>query len=300
MQLAALQRGREPGGVVGLHRGGERAIGGVGHARGIELPAGHRRAHGPLEHARGTAHRVVPVDVAVHLVLGEEERFEGRDALLVDTHGPMPCAIGHQAERGQQPIDVDGAVGDATLPRVPREVIDLVEIERAGNEPAQRRDVITLDDPRDLRDEAVAADATQEHAEFPFAEAPHAERFVGREAGLLERMREGIVSDVVEQRRQADREPLLLGDSREVAALFERGERAARQVIGAERVLEARVRRAGVDQEGVTELADVPQPLHRRSIHGSGSGWLEADVVPERVADDFELGHWSPVVSRRS
>jgi hypothetical protein len=59
-------------------------------------------------------------------------------------------------------------------------------------------------------------------------------------------------------------------------------------VVGAERVLEARVRGPGVDEKGVTELADVAETLDCRGVEDRERLRLEADVVPERVADYFK------------
>ena len=53
-------------------------------------------------------------------------------------------------------------------------------------------------------------------------------------------------------------------------------------------MLEPRMRRTGVDEEGVPELPHVPQALKRRRIDYGESLRLEADVVPERVANDLE------------
>src|SRR5438067_10139087 len=84
------------------------------------------------------------------------------------------------------------------------------------------------------------------------------------------------MADVVQQRGELDVQ--LVGD-------------APREVVGAERVFESRVGCARIDQKSVTELADVAESLHRRRVDESESLGLEADVVPERVADDLELVH---------
>ncbi len=51
-------------------------------------------AHGPLEHAGRRTHGVVPVDVAVHLVLGEEQRLERADALFLDADSRSASPVG--------------------------------------------------------------------------------------------------------------------------------------------------------------------------------------------------------------
>src|SRR5207244_13412157 len=44
-----------------------------------------------------------------------------------------------------------------------------------------------------------------------------------------------------------------------------------------------------VNEKCVTELPDVPQTLERRRVDDRERLRLEADVVPERVANDLEL-----------
>jgi len=62
-------------------------------------------------------------------------------------------------------------------------------------------------------------------------------------------------------------------------------------MVRAERVLEAAVRGAGIDEERVPQLAYVAQPLDGGGVdHGKRFG-IEPDVIPERVADDLEPGH---------
>ena len=70
------------------------------------------------------------------------------------------------------------------------------------------------------------------------------------------------------------------------------------EVVRAERVLEPGVGGAGIDEEGVTELPDVAEALERRRVQGLERRRVEPDVVPERVADDLELGGLPP--SRRA
>src|SRR3989442_1204545 len=103
-------------------------------------------------------------------------------------------------------------------------------------------------------------------------------------------MGEGIVPDVVQQRGQLQAHAVR-GIEPEVARGFELRQRAAREVVRAERVLEAAMRGAGIDEERVPQLTDVTQPLDGGGVdHGQRFG-IEPDVVPERVADDLEPGH---------
>ena len=95
--------------------------------------------------------------------------------------------------------------------------------------------------------------------------------------------------DVVQQRGEPDGQALRLRDQLELAALLEARQRAPGQVVGAERVLEPGVGGAGIDEEGVPDLAHVAESLDGRRVQREERGAVEADVVPERIADDFEI-----------
>ena len=104
-------------------------------------------------------------------------------------------------------------------------------------------------------------------------------------ADLLERVRERVVSDVVQQCSGLDDGSLVRRDAPELAALPEQRERPSCQMIRADGVLEPRVRRAGVDEVREPELPDVPQPLEGGCVDEAKRNVIDADVVPERVAD---------------
>ncbi len=108
--------------------------------------------------------------------------------------------------------------------------------------------------------------------------------------------------DVVEQGGEPDRETIGGRHVLELAPLLQAREGATRQVVGAEGVLEPGVGGAGVDEEGVADLAHVAQPLHRHRVQREERGAVEADVVPEGIADDFEVfgvaGVWHRSESR--
>ena len=107
---------------------------------------------------------------------------------------------------------------------------------------------------------------------------------VMQRADLLERVRERIVADVVQQRGDLRDDALLDRDPAQLAALIEERERGAREVIGAERVLEARVRGAGIDEIREAELPDVSQALKNRRVDELQGERVDTNVVPERVA----------------
>ena len=137
--------------------------------------------------------------------------------------------------------------------------------------------------------EAGAADLPETRAELSLAQLGHPERLVRGKPGLLERVGEGVVADVVQQGREADRQAVVVGDEVELAPLLQARQRASREVVGAERVLEPGVGRAGIDQEGVTDLADVSESLHRSGVQREQRRPVEPDVVPEGVADDLDV-----------
>ena len=72
--------------------------------------------------------------------------------------------------------------------------------------------------------------------------------------------------------------------------LLEQRQRAPSEVVGSEGMLEPRVRGAGIDEEGEPQLPHVAQALERRRVDQLEAERIEPNVVPERVANDFD-GH---------
>jgi hypothetical protein len=70
-------------------------------------------------------------------------------------------------------------------------------------------------------------------------------------------MGERIVTDVVQQCSHPHGKAVLLHAGRKLTQLLQRSNSSARQVIGAQCVLEPGVRGTGVYQEAVSDLADV-------------------------------------------
>ena len=62
----------------------------------------------------------------------------------------------------------------------------------------------------------------------------------------------------------------------------------AGKMVCTQRVLKPRVRGARINEKCVTELPDVPQTLEGRRIDDRERLGLEADIVPERVANYFK------------
>ena len=106
-------------------------------------------------------------------------------------------------------------------------------------------------------------------------------------ADLLERVREGIVPDVVQQCGVSDDEARLPVQPTRQVTLFEQRKRSSREMVCAEGVLEARVARAGIHEIREAELSNVAQPLERARVDEAQRERIDADVVPERIADDL-------------
>jgi hypothetical protein len=68
--------------------------------------------------------------------------------------------------------------------------------------------------------------------------------------------------------------------------LVDRGDQAARQVHRPERVLEAGVLRAGIDEAGGPELPHAAQPLHLRRVEEAQLLVGEVDVAVDGIPDD--------------
>ena len=207
-----------------------------------------------------------------------------------------PIRAGDDGERGEQAVDVDHAVRHAAHPRVARQVVELVNVERSRHETRERALALPPDEGQErLRLRPEPCERFRQRSSLQVA---CREILVVEQAGLFEGMRERVVPDVVEQGRQLEAAQLGRRRGRAPRRLLELRQRPARQMVGAERVLEPRVRGAGVDEERVSQLAHVPQPLHRGRVHHGECLGVEPDVVPQRVADDLELAHRATGIGR--
>ena len=106
---------------------------------------------------------------------------------------------------------------------------------------------------------------------------------------LLEGVGERVVSDVVEQRRRPDYRLVDFSDRRRVFGFAKERQGASREVVGSERVLESRVGGAGVDEVSPSQLADVPEPLKDFGVEEIESELVDANVIPDGVAQDLEV-----------
>ena len=128
-------------------------------------PRARRAPHRPLEHRGRAPHGVVPVDVAVHLVLGEQQRLERAESLF--QHADLEAPRGRSSSstrRGQQPVHVDLAVRHAAHQRVALQVVDLVEVERAGNQPLERAGALRRVISAPIRSARPAMPIASQHA----------------------------------------------------------------------------------------------------------------------------------------
>src|SRR5207245_3763421 len=96
-------------------------------------------------------------------------------------------------------------------------------------------------------------------------QVPCRQLLVMGQAGFLERMREWVMPDVVQQRGELQADAVR-GLEPDVARVFELRQRAAREMVRAERVLETAVCGAGIDEERVTQLGRIPQPPDRMGV----------------------------------
>jgi len=98
-------------------------------------------------------------------------------------------------------------------------------------------------------------------------------------------VRERVVADVVQESGDAREHAFIAAEGAEIVVLLEQRKRAPSEVVGSQRMLEPRMRRAGIDEKRETKLPDVEQPLKRRRIDQLEAQRIDADVVPERVSD---------------
>jgi hypothetical protein len=111
--------------------------------------------------------------------------------------------------------------------------------------------------------------------------------FVIERANFLERVRKRVMTDVVEQRGGGNDCALGGLDARKLSAFREQRERAPREVIRAKRVLESGVCRPGINEVGEPELPNVSKPLKGGGVDEAKGDVIDADVVPEGIADDI-------------
>lgn len=105
---------------------------------------------------------------------------------------------------------------------------------------------------------------------------------------LLQGVREGRVPDVMQERGGLHLVPLLLPEGQGIGHL-------ARDVEGAQRVLEAGVVRPGEDQVSQPELVDPMQPLHLGAAQQPQENTLDAQAAMHAIVNDLELWHQTKI-----
>src|SRR5262249_8189512 len=124
------------------------------------------------------------------------------------------------------------------------------EIDRSGDQPLQRALATPADERVDPLRRLVAQLAPQGLGDFPLTDQRTGDVLVMHRADLLERMREGVVADAMNKRGGARELDLFADDEGEVRLVLEKRADAPGEVIRADGVLEPRMSRPGVDEEG--------------------------------------------------
>src|SRR5207302_11393656 len=94
--------------------------------------------------------------------------------------------------------NVDYAVGHAAHPGVAGQIVQLIHVNRARHETAQRLACPALDQRQELV--GRSAQLCPPLCELTVRQVPSRQLLVVRQTGFLERVGEGIVPDVVQQR----------------------------------------------------------------------------------------------------
>ena len=101
----------------------------------LEIELAAQQVKCPLQHGRGRAHGVVPIDFAEHHVAGEDHHLGGRLAFVGDR---QRVARFVQAQAADEPAAVEVlAVGNAGVQAVAHQVVDFVDVDRPGEHAAE-------------------------------------------------------------------------------------------------------------------------------------------------------------------
>jgi len=107
-------------------------------------------------------------------------------------------------------------------------------------------------------------------------------------ADLFECVRERVMSDIVKQRCRSHDVLLFLADGDRILGFAKERESPAGEVVRPQRVLESGMRCAGVNEIRPAQLANVAQALKDFGVDEPKRELIDADVVPDRVAQDLE------------
>ena len=263
-----------------------------------EQTAFERRLDEAHEGQRRGAHGVVPVDVAEHLVLREEERLQRAESLLADREFERASGpFARDREGRKQPIHVHGPVRHAAEEGIAPEVVDLVEVQRSRDQPLQRVAGLPANEGADagpgIRTVPLEdpTDGVRRH------EARRDLLMVSRDRSrteFLHRVREGVMPDVVQECAETnDRQfaHVLRVQRVEVSVALEAGDGPRDEVVDPEGVQEAVVDAAGIHEVREAELLDAPQSLELGRVENLRRVLVQADVSPQGITDRAYSGH---------
>ncbi len=276
--------------LAARHRARDRQARGLG-AAARELGEAGEREH---EHVLRRAHRLVVIDLRVHVRAREQVLLDGvAAAAVVDDESPRagPDGVGivRDLDRVDDPVEVVGRVARAGVMTVAQQVVEAIDVELRRHQLARVAGDVALVPERAQRVGQRGVERGERGVELAIlgddARAPVL--VVVARQHVLPRVRERTVADVVEQRRDLD---VARDRRREV----EPPRHPLRDVERPERVAEPRVLGAGVHQPREPHLLDAPQPLHRGGVEQLGDRpvrALELDQAVHRVAEHAVLGH---------
>ncbi len=248
------------------------------------------------KHARRRSHGVMPVDLGKHDVPREDHQLGSRLALLSDRQSVAVCV---QDERLDQPVLVEVAtVRDAAMQAVAFEVIQFVDVDRAGQNRSQQPELRLVAAGDEHIEDFVGADSPVVGEDLRELGAGGQElggmRFVWGHVGqaeVFDGMTERPMPDVVQQRRDQQQLGMMridqLAESLVVAQLREVADRVVKDAEG---MLEARVSGSGIDGRSEAQLRDVAQSLKLSGIDEGSDARRKGDILLHRDANDATIG----------
>ena len=242
----------------------------------------------PLEgfhhHLFGPQNRFVEIDLPVHQPPGDEEFFNGINALFL--HHQFPIVYGEHFDDAVIPDDPLVDPGEKT---VPVEVVHAVHVQLAGDELVEEFFWVFVFENTDGEGELPAKFLVQ-----PFHEKEGDFFMVDIDEGMLQSVRKGAMPDVMEQNGDGNSLGLLLRNVHSFGAKHVDG--LPHEVERTEGMVETGVERAGVNIMGEAQLFDAPQPLEPRVLHEVEKDVIwNADETVNGVVENFLLVHAAKV-----
>ena len=279
-------RRRLPGDVAHL---GHHAI--LGEAKDfVTGDVAVEQVEGPLQHRRGGANPVMPVNLAEHHIARKDHHLGGRLALLGDGE-TIACLVQAQAT-DQAALIVIASVGNPGVKAVAHQIVELVDVDRprehARQDPFRGRgrrsgkeveNGVWLDSP-------IFFETTTELTLHKEARGEFFVPWNSIEPDILNRMAERPMADVVQESRD-DKELGLLSADRFSEALIVREvpEKQQPQAIDPERMLKAAVGSGRVDQGDEPELGNSREAAKLRAIDQISHSLGERHIQLRRETD---------------